>query len=193
QFQRGLPAISPTMLTKRLGEMVEDGLIFKKQTPGQKGYDYFLTPAGKELMPVVTELGVWGMKWARGQLADVDFDVELLMTYLGRSIKPEMLGATETIVRFHFTDLKRLKKWWIIVTGNDVDVCIKDPGKEIDVWFETDLKTMVSIWMGDCSYKSAVREKKCGIYGSSTLTRNVSSWMSNSVFAGIPPAAHISD
>ena len=78
-LQRGLSSISPTMLTKRLHELVEHGLVMKKKIPGQKGYEYFLTESGKELYPVLEQLGIWGMRWAREGMPDSDLDVELLM------------------------------------------------------------------------------------------------------------------
>jgi DNA-binding HxlR family transcriptional regulator len=191
ELQRGMAQISPTMLTKRLNELVDNGLVVRKKISGQKGYEYFLSQAGKELWPVVKELGEWGMKWARGQMADSELDVGLLMLYLERSIQPDKLVGDETTLRFRFSDLNKLQKWWLVVRGRDVDVCIEDPGKDVDVWFDTDLRTMIEVWMGDCSYRSAIRSGKLKLTGPSALTRNVTDWMANSVFAGIPAATEI--
>lgn len=184
ELQRGLTQISPTTLTKRLGELVDAGIVVRRKIPGQRGHEYFLTEAGKELLPVVTQLGEWGMRWARGQLVDADFDVELLMLYLTRSIVPEKLVGNETVIRFKFTDLEPLTYWWIVVRGDSVDVCVQDPGKEIDVYFTTDLRTMSEVWMGDRTYKSAISSNDLKIVGPTALTRNVTAWMSNSMFAG---------
>lgn len=183
ELQRGLTHISPTMLTKRLAELADAGIVMRRKIPGQRGHEYFLTEAGKELLPVVTQLGEWGMRWARGQLVDSDFDVELLMLYLTRSIVPEKLIGNETVIRFKFTDLEALAYWWIVVRGDSVDVCLEDPGKEIDVYFTTDLRTMTEVWMGDRTYKSAISSKDLQIIGPAALTRNVTAWMSNSLFA----------
>ncbi|MGH8119805.1 MAG: winged helix-turn-helix transcriptional regulator [Gammaproteobacteria bacterium] len=191
EFQRGLPLISPTMLTKRLHELAKNGLLTRKRIPAQKGYKYYLTEAGKELFPVIKQLGDWGMRWARGQMEDSDLDVELLMLYLGRSIKPEKLPGEETIIQFNFSDLEKLGKWWIVVRNNDVDVCLEDPGKDVDVWFVTDLRTMIEVWMGDITYRQAIREKRLKLIGSPSLTSNVTRWMADSVYSGIPPAKEI--
>ena len=191
ELQRGLAAISPTVLTKRLNELADDGLVLKKRIPGQRGFDYHLTLAGRDLAPVIRALGDWGMKWARGRMADSDLDVELLMLYLERSIHPENLIGDETIIRFNFRDLEHLQKWWLIVRGHNVDVCLEDPGKEVDIRFDVDLRTMIEIWMGDLSYRAAVRSGKLKLSGPSALTRNVADWMSNSAFADTPSAAEI--
>ena len=43
ELQRGLNLISPTILTKRLNDLTDAGVVLRKKIPGQKGYEYFLT------------------------------------------------------------------------------------------------------------------------------------------------------
>ena len=105
ELQRGLNQISPTMLTRRLNELSDAGIVIRKKIPGQRGYEYFLTEMGNELLPVVESIGNWGMRWARGKMDDTDLDLELLMLYLKRSIRPDKLPGNETIIRFKFTDI----------------------------------------------------------------------------------------
>ncbi len=191
ELQRGLASISPTVLTRRLNELTSDGLVMRKRIPGQRVYEYHLTLAGRDLEPVIRALAGWGMKWARGRMTDADLDVELLMLYLERSIHPDRLIGDETIVCFSFTDLAQLNRWWLIVRGQSVEVCLDDPGKEVDVRFDVDLRTMVEIWMGDLSYRAAIRTGRLKLWGPSALTRSVTDWMSNSALADAPSAAGI--
>ena len=191
EFQHGMALISPTMLTKRLNDLTENGLLMRKKIPAQKGYEYHLTGAGKELFPIIKQLGDWGMRWARGQMVDSELDVELLILYLVRSIKPESLPGNETVIQFNFTNLKKLGRWWIVVRGNNVDACLEDPGRDVDIWFTTDLRTMIEAWMGDITYKEAVRDKRMKLIGPKALTNNITLWMTNSIFAGIPQASKI--
>jgi len=188
ELQRGLAQISPTMLTKRLNSLCDSGVIVRRKIPNQRGYEYFLTEAGRELMPVVRNVGEWGMRWARGTMADTELDVQLLMLYLQRSIIPEKLVGRETVLRFKFTDINELSDWWIVVKGEQVEICVQDPGKDVDVFFTTDLRTMIGVWMGDMTYRSVMGDGRLKLVGPRDLTRNVSSWMANSIFAGIPPA-----
>ena len=191
EFQRGMALISPTMLTKRLNDLTDSGLLIRKKIPAQKGYEYHLTGAGKELFPVIKQLGDLCMRWARGQMIDSELDVELLILYLVRSIKPENLPGNETVIQFNFTNLEKLGKWWILVRENDVDACLDDPGRDVDIWFTTDLRTMIEAWMVDISYKQAIRDKRLKLVGPKTLTNNVTLWMANSIFSGIPRASEI--
>lgn len=190
-FQRGMAAISPTMLTKRLNELTAAGIVIRKKIPNQRGYEYFLTEQGKELLPIIQQIGDWGMRWTRGQISDSELDIELLMVYLERSIQTDKLPDGAITICFNFTDREHLAKWWVMVDGNHKDVCTTDPGKEVDIWFNTDLRTMIEIWMGDISYKAAIRQQRLNLIGPSSLTANVSRWMSNSMFADIPAANEI--
>ena len=191
EFQRGLSLISPTLLSKRLESLVSQGLLIKKKIPARRGHEYFPTASCRELLPIVRSLGDWGMRWARSNLTDTDYDVELLMLYLQRSIVPEGLPGKESVIRFKFTDIEDLSEWWLVATGDKVDVCVKDPGKDVDVYFTSSVKTMVQIWMGDTTYRKARAAGALKIVGHRKLTRDVTAWMNLSVFADLPPAREI--
>lgn len=191
EFQKGLPSLSPTLLTKRLVVMEEGGLIYKKRIPGQRGHEYFPTQACRELFPVIEQIGIWGMHWARHQMNEDDFDLGLLMTYLERSVQPDKLPGNETVIRFNFNDVKDYANWWIVVTGNSVDVCVHDPGKEVDVYFNVCVRVMCELWMGDITYRRAISEGKLKLVGPPALIRDVSNWLKPSIFAGSQPASAI--
>jgi DNA-binding HxlR family transcriptional regulator len=191
ELQRGLSMISPTMLSKRLDTLEEHGLLLKKKIPNQKGYEYFPTKSCSELLPIIKSLGDWGMRWARSNLTEKDYDVELLMLYLKRSINPENLIGNETVIRFQFSDIKEYPNWWMVVQGNEVDLCVNDPGKDIDVYFTTTVKTMAGVWMGDTTYKKAIASDELKLVGPKALIKDISSWMESSVFADIAPASDI--
>ena len=89
ELQRGLSQISPTVLSKRLDSLSRNGLVLKKKIPNQKGYEYFPTKSCSELLPIIKSLGDWGMHWAKSNLTEKDYDVELLMLYLQRSVNPD--------------------------------------------------------------------------------------------------------
>jgi DNA-binding HxlR family transcriptional regulator len=191
ELQRGLSLISPTMLSKRLDTLEQHGLLLKKKIPNQKGYEYFPTKSCSELLPIIKTLGDWGMRWARSNLTEKDYDVELLMLYLKRSVNPENLVGNETVIRFKFTDIKDFPDWWMVVRGNEVDLCVNDPGKDVDVYFTSTVKTMAEVWMGQNTYKKAISQHQLKLVGPKVLTHDVSSWMEQSVFADMAPASEI--
>jgi len=191
ELQRGLSHISPTMLSRRLDSLTEHGLVLKKKIPGQKGFEYFPTKSCRELLPIIRSLGDWGMRWARSNLTEKDYDVELLMVYLKRSIVQEKLVGKETVIRFKFPDIEEYPDWWLVVTGDDIDLCVNDPGKDVDVYFTSNVKTMADIWMGDTTYRKAIREGTLKIVGDRNLTHNITAWMTNSIFTDLPSAKEI--
>lgn len=191
ELQRGLSLISPTLLTKRLNALVDHGLLMKKKISGQRGFEYFPTESCKELLPIIRSIGDWGMRWARSNLTEKDYDVELLMLYLQRSIVPEKLIGNETVIRFRFTDISEYPDWWLVAKKEELDLCVNDPGKEVDVWFTSSIKTMADIWMGDTTYKKAIAGGDLKIVGSQALTRNITDWMRLSIFADLPSAGEI--
>mgnify|MGYP001824703749 CR=1 FL=1 len=191
EFQRGLSQISPTLLTKRLNTLEEHGLVVRRKIRGQRGSEYFPSESCKELMPIIEQVGSWGMRWARN-LSDDDFDLELLMLYLQRSIQPDKLPGRETVIRFNFNDVtdSEYATWWLVV-GDEVDICVHDPGHEVDIYFNVDLRTMCELWMGDVSYKKAIADGRLQLVGPAALTRTVSEWLTPSIFAGVAPAQAI--
>jgi len=191
ELQRGLSQISPTMLSKRLDSLEQHGLVLKKRIPNQKGYEYFPTRSCNELLPVIKSLGEWGMRWARSNLTERDYDVELLMLYLKRSVNPENLVGDETVIRFKFTDIREYPDWWMVVTDSEIDVCVNDPGKNVDVYITTTVITMAEVWMGQINYRKAVQDNRLTVVGPKALTGDLGSWMTNSVFADIAPASEI--
>jgi len=50
-------------------------------------------------------IGNWRMRWAHDNLRTHDYDVELLIIYLQRSIQLAKLPPSETIIQFTFTDM----------------------------------------------------------------------------------------
>ncbi len=191
ELQRGLSQISPTILSKRLDSLSRYGLVLKKKIPNQKGYEYFPTKSCSELLPIIKSLGDWGMRWAKSNLTEKDYDVELLMLYLQRSVNPDNLVGDETVIRFKFTDIKEFPDWWMVVEDNKVDLCTNDPGKDVDVYFTTTVKTMVNVWMGWSTYRKAIAQDELKLVGPKALINNVSAWMEDSIFTDAAPASSI--
>lgn len=175
-FQRALSRMSPTLLVKRLRHLEECGIIIRKKLSGQRGYEYRLTAAGRELSPLLEVLSVWGMRWARGQLTDDELDVEFLMRELQRGLKTEHLPDGELAICVTFDELTKHKTWWLVVNGKDVDLCTEDPGKEVDLYIDSSVRSLVEVWGGDLDIRSALRKGSIKARGLRHLVRTMPSW-----------------
>jgi DNA-binding HxlR family transcriptional regulator len=188
ELQRGLGDISPALLTSRLKSLEEQGIVARRRISGQRGHEYFPTPACEQFLPVIIAIGEWSLSWIRDMLVEDDFDIEFLMFYLERSVDPEKLPGDETVIRFQFTELVEQRNWWLLVDRCSVQVCLTAPARDVDVYFTTTVRTMHDVWMGDRSYRDAVNAEDLIIEGEPALTRNISNWLRPSAFASSPRA-----
>jgi DNA-binding HxlR family transcriptional regulator len=187
ELLRGLARISPTLLSKRLKTLEEKGLIVRKRPSGQKSHEYYLTACGRELEPIIEHLAVWGMRWARGQLADSELDVEFLMVDLQRRLQTDRLPGGETVLCFTFNELETFKTWWMVVCGKEVDLCTENPGKEVDLYINSGVRDMVKVWRGDLTLRKALREKLVRTQGNTYLIRSMPDWLGICLYADIKP------
>lgn len=183
ELQRGLGAISPALLTSRLKSFEADGLVVKRRVSGLRGFEYHPTPACEALLPIVLAMGEWGLLWTRHKLTDLDFDIELLMLYLQRSVVPSEIPGQRAVIKFKFIDLDDPSDWWLLVDGANVDVCTSDPGRDVDVWITTTVRGMHDFWSGDLSYRAATSAGDMIVEGESSLTRRVTKWLLPSALA----------
>src|SRR5450755_2841270 len=187
-LQRALSQISPTLLTKRLNQLQDCGLVVRKKLPEQRRTEYHLAPAGRELLPVVVGLGEWGMKWARGQMSDDELDVELLMHDFSRRIDETQLPGGRTVIKFFFSGLSQFADWWIVLEENgERELCLNNPGKGVDIELRSDLRTMTEIWAGDMEIRTAKKDGRLQLSGNPVLIRTLSSWLRIGMFANVRP------
>ena len=63
EFLQSEEGISSNILTERLGKLVEQGVLSKTDDPTHKQKAiYSLTPMGIDLLPVITQIGIWGRR-----------------------------------------------------------------------------------------------------------------------------------
>jgi DNA-binding HxlR family transcriptional regulator len=189
-FQRALCRLSPSLLTKRLAQLVDFGLVTRTTPPGQPHAEYELSPAGRELRPIVRGLGRWGMKWARGQMRDDELDVHLLMYDYTRMIDRRHLPAGRTVLAFVFAGLPKFAHWWIVIDGPKLrELCVHNPGGTPDLLFRTDVRTLTEIWAGDTEIAAARKSGRLQLTGDARLIRSLPRWFRTCSMAHIRPAA----
>src|SRR5579875_3903506 len=184
ELRRGLPRMSPSLLSKRLQQLIRAGVVERRDV----GTDvqYVLTPAGQELRPVIEAIGVWGTRWI-GRLGDGDLDPKLLLWDMHRHVNHAMVPRPRTVMHFVFHDVPaQLRDWWLVVTAEDVDVCDIDPGHEVTVTVRASLRGLVEVWRGDVTWAQALRSGDVDLQGPRALCRAVPGWFALSTFAQVP-------
>lgn len=186
-LRRGLPRMSPALLSRRLRQLTRAGVVARLSDGGQ--VRYVLTPAGQELRPVVEALGAWGTRWI-GEIGDEDLDPRLLMWDIHRNINRPAVPEGRTVVHFRFPGTPAsARHWWLVITADDVDVCDADPGYPVTVTLTVSLRRMTEIWRGDLAWSEAVRSGELDVQGPRELRRAASEWFTLSPFASVPRPA----
>lgn len=183
ELRRGVPRMSPALLSKRLAQLVRAGVVDRHDDG--KNVRYVLTPAGRELRPVVEALGVWGTRWI-GELGEEDLDPHLLLWDMHRNIDHGTVPAGRTVVAFRFSDVPvKARDWWLVITPDDAEVCDADPGYPTAVTVTASLRRMTEIWRGDLGWPEALRSGAVTIQGPHALCRALPRWFTLSVFAPV--------
>lgn len=184
-IQRGVPRISRALLSKRLRELAEHGIITST------GGEYLLTDAGRDLGEVVVHLGQWGARWTAPVRRD-RLDAKLLTWDMRRRIAVDRLPEKRVTVRFDFRGVpathKAPKTYWLVMERPDVDLCIIEPGFEIDVFVDADLAAFSRVWLGEVPIRQAIRERAINLTGDRQAVRDFPSWLLLSTLAAVPRA-----
>ncbi len=182
-LRRGVPRMSPTLLSKRLVEMREAGII--EEVAGKGGKEYQLTAAGEDLKPIVMALGFWGQRWVESKLSLKNLDPSLLMWDMRRWLDPKPLPKKRCTIAFHFPDVdKAQQKFWLVVEPDgNVDLCSSDPGFEVDLFITGSLRAMTAVWMGVTTVKKEVEAGELDIQGDKAIAGTMQEWLGLSPFA----------
>jgi DNA-binding HxlR family transcriptional regulator len=183
-LRRGLPRMSPALLSKRLHTLVRAGVVERWQDGNRVSYR--LSPAGRELEPIVEALGCWGIRWIP-DLGDEDLDPHLLLWDIHRNIDLEAVPDGRTVLHFVLPDVPaKTRNWWIVITTDGVDVCDVDPGFDVRVRIESRLRTLTLVWRGDLTWSAALASGDMELHGETQARRALPRWLKLSSMAPTP-------
>jgi len=185
QIRRGVPLMSPSLLSKRLTELSDHGVVQKKHVKGNM-VEYHLSAAGRELIPIIESFGTWGKRWFNSEVNLNKLDALLLMWDIHRLIKPEGISLDNCVVEFNFPELSSKKRrHWMVISQNDVNYCIVDPGLDTDLLITSSVRGLTSIHMGYSNFEDEVNQGSLVIRGNPQLAKAMSQWLGRSPFAGV--------
>ena len=185
-LRRGVPRMSPALLSQRLKELETAGILYRRRSTAEPEiFEYCLTEAGRELKPIVEAFGIWGQRWVDAELSLQHLDVSLLMWDMRRNLDPTPLPPRRSVIQFHYHDLLPVQRsWWLLVEpGLAVDLCSVDPGFDVDLYISTDLRTMTAIWMGMDKVRVALNSGRLLLTGDRQLADKMQAWLGLSPFA----------
>ncbi|MCS0495328.1 winged helix-turn-helix transcriptional regulator [Ancylobacter mangrovi] len=185
-LRRGVPKMSPALLSKRLKELQQADVITVSRRPNGS-VEYHLSESGEELRPLIMGLGSWAQSWIESRLSLKNLDPSLLMWDMRRNIDLQLMPARRCTIQFLYPELTpSQKRWWLVVEGGAVDLCNFDPGHQLDLLVTSSLRSMTAIWMGVSTIRKEEESGELEIDGDPALARSMQQWLGLSPFAHQP-------
>lgn len=179
EIHRGVPLMSRPLLAQRLRELIEEGVVNRSEAGA-----YELTEAGHALEPVIRAMGLWGQRWVESEANGPDWDAGVLMWDMRRRIDTDALPFGRTVLQFDFRDTPaEMRWWWLLIEDDSVDLCISDPGHEVDLYITTTVRVLGSIWIGKRALAPAIERDEICLQGSLGLSRSINHWLMLSALA----------
>lgn len=186
-LRRGVPKMSPSLLSKRLQTLTRAGVVQRSEVDNRTVYT--LTECGRELVAVVEALGMWSVRWF-SDLVEKDLDPSVLMWDIRRTIPLDEWPRARTVVAFRLSGAPpKSSSWWLMVADGEAEVCDFDPGCDVAATVSTSLRALTQIWRGDQSWQRAVLDGSVSIDGTSDARRAVPMWIGQSTLAAVPRPA----
>ena len=186
EVQRGIPRISRTMLSARMRELVEAGVIERQD--GDGGPEYRLTAAGMELAGVVREMGTWGQRWLSRELRPAELDARALIWDIHRRVRRDALPAKPLVVRIELTDVRGAAgRHYLLLRRSEVSLCTTNPGFPEELCVRGDRRTLIGWWRGDLTLRQA-QAAGLVLEGRREWIRAFPSWFEGYVFREVAPA-----
>jgi DNA-binding HxlR family transcriptional regulator len=187
EIQRGIPRISRTMLSARVRELADAGVIERHECEG--GPEYQLTRAGLELAAVVRELGTWGQRWLSREVRPAELDIRTLVWDIHRRVRREALPEKPLVVRIELTDMRGATGLqYLLLRRSEVSLCATNPGFPEELCLRADRRTLIRWWRGDLTFRQALGAGLT-LEGRREWVRAFPGWFERYLFADVTPAS----
>lgn len=142
EIRRGLPGISPTVLTERLRMLERVGVL--DRAISRDGHVVYLpTAMGLGLREVVQAMSAWGERWL--EPAPDQIEPALVLWELSHLLEADDLPSEPTVVRF---DIDGPRHHWLVLDGRRAELRGRPPAAQVDVVVATTAEWLTSWFVG---------------------------------------------
>lgn len=174
-LERGLPGISRGLLAKRLRHLEQNGIVEKRYKSGRKSTEYHLTEKGEALEASIETLWAWGREWVFGEPSLKELSSPLLMWRMHKEMNTDQLPEERVVIQFNFYGAER-SSYWLVLKPDDVNLCLTDPGFEVNVLVTADLVAFFKVWAEHITYEEALEADKVRVDGTPGLINDFPRW-----------------
>ena len=195
EIQRGVPGMSPGLLSKRLKEMEANGLVARRGGGAGSHAEYFTTPLADELEPLIRGLGEWAHRNIDCEVSLKDLDARLLMWKIRSKIDLLQLPKRKSVIQFILNDPpnETANYWLVAKPGEETDLCYTDPKFDVDLYVVCELRGLTSAWMGHTAFESEIESGRIALTGHDLMARTLTKWLMRSSFAEVARGAAVEE
>jgi hypothetical protein len=107
-----------------------------------------------------------------------------------RGVDAEQFPDERVVVQIMFTDAPGgWSDWWLISEDRDVDLCLEDPGHEVDLCIRCRLKALTAVWLCQRTLQEAERAGDLEVLGNPELRKQLPLWLQGSPLARLGEAS----
>ena len=179
EIKRGVGNISTALLSKRLRELEDYGLVERIEDAATGQVSYLRTARAAAFDPVLRELAIWAQCNIEARAALEDTDVSTMMFQMHAYVRTEVFPDRQVVIQFRFGDPDILNDvYWIVYRpGAKVEICSTIPGLDVDLYVETDRVSLCAVLLGRSSYTREQEKGRMFLSGNAFLARTIESWL----------------
>ena len=123
-------------------------------------------------------LALWAQRNIEAEVAIAAPNVSAMMWAARRKTILAELPQRRVVVQFHFSGARQgEERYWLVAKpGAEADICISDPGTDVDLYVETSAESMAALMLGRSTVAAEIDNGSLFLSGDPRMIRNIESW-----------------
>jgi len=194
-LRREVGNISPALLSKRLKELEALKLVERIEDGATGTVDYMRTEMAIALEPALTAMAEWAQCSIDAETATCSAGAADLMWNMRKYFVSEALPERRIVVQFRFADVRsEYDRYWVLFQpGAPVEICTSIPGFDVDLFVETNVMSLLGIFLGRTSFAREIDLGETYLAGDPVLSRSIDRWLGLHNYAALEGVTQLPD
>lgn len=195
ELRREIGSISPALLSKRLTELENFGLVERITNRATGSVDYLRTEAAISLEPALNAMAHWAQCNVKAEAAMCTANASNLMWRMRNYFIADELPLRRIVMQFRFSDegLEYDRYWALIQPGAPVEICSSIPGFDVDLYIETNVISLLGIILGRTTVRRELELGETFLSGDPVLSRTMDRWLMTSEYSELDGIEKLAD
>lgn len=195
ELRREIGSISPALLSRRLRELEDLGMVERIDDKATGTISYVRTPKAIALEPVLTALAHWSQCHIEAETALCTATASNLMWKMRKGFVADALPRRRVVIQFRFSDAETEYDtyWALIQPGAPVEICTSIPGFEVDLFVETSVVSLLAVLLGRTTISRQIEGGGLFLTGDPVLSRTMERWLKISEYGELEGIVQLPD